>query len=221
MIYYIERFFIMFIHEGNNMTNIVKKIYLIVILSSFFAIDKSIASEPITNITTPFSLLNTAEAWISKGQNAQIAACSFLVFYLCHQYYNHKTRPQDEDLTEEAYNTRWYQIAHGDYSLVEKIKMLISFVDDFYVFGRRSKSLETTTKTKASDGTITVTKDKKTVIKGRGPVNFLYDKVFDGLENTIKSLGALTTLVLIVDRLLNGRFDYLLKPTKADYVIGK
>lgn len=208
----------MFIHERNNMSNIIlKKIYLIAIFSLIFAIDQSTASQAVTTAGARFSLLQTAEQWIQKGYNAKLAAVSFLVLYLSHQYYNHKKRPSDEDISAEGYARRKYEILHGNHSLLDKIKMLISFVDDFYIFGRRGKSIERIIKQKSIDGTITVSKDKETIIKSTGPVSFLYDNVFDGLDTILKSIGVFGTLVLLVERLLAGQIDYLTQPSTAKY----
>ncbi|RTL06643.1 hypothetical protein EKK58_04925 [Candidatus Dependentiae bacterium] len=209
----------MFIHERNNMSVTLKKIYITVILASIFAVERSLGNENTIKSTVKFPLLSMVHQLISHGNNAKIGASFFLVLYLCNQYYNHKTRPKDEDISEEGYNRRWFEIIHGNYSTIKKIQLLISFIDDFYIFGRRAKSVEITTKTKNCDGAEVVTKEKKAVIKGTGPIAFLYDKVFDGLENTLKSIGQIATFVLIVDRLLSSEIDFLLKPTKAEFSI--
>lgn len=204
----------MFIHERNNMNKVFNTLCLSIALLGVLNISNSLASQNVT-IVPSVTILSTAQAWLTTGNNGKIAAISFLVAYLSHQYYKHKTRPQDEDISAEGYKRRKYEILHGDHSLYTKIKLLISFIDDFYVFGRRGKSVEKEITTFAEDGTETMVKDKKTIIKGTGPVTFLYDNIFDGLETILKSIGTVGTLVLLVDRLLAGQLDYLIQPTTA------
>lgn len=201
------------------MNTFFKHIYLLVALVPLVTPQKSIAAEAMAK---PYvSMFAQAAQCISVGPKAwfyaKATAATFLAGYLCHQYYKHKQRPKDEDLFEAGYKRRFYEILYGKHSFISKLKLLVRFIDDFYVFGRRPKTVEITTKVKNSDGSITVTKDKKTIIKGTGPIAFLYENVFDGFEGALKSLGTLFQFLLIVDNLAAGKIDFLINPSSAKY----
>jgi len=193
------------------MKNNVKKVCLLAVLLGSLNISDSIMAK------TRFPMISSACAWAQKDNNAENVLESCIVGFLAHQYYTHKTRPKDEDISTEGFNRRWNEIVHGDLPIFIKMKRLISFIDDFYVFGRKPKSVEIETKTITADGTEVTIKEKKTIIKGTGPITFLYNNVFDKLEDILKSLTTLGTFVLLADGLLGKQFHYLFKPSAITY----
>jgi hypothetical protein len=193
------------------MKNNVKKVCLLAVLLGSLNISDSIIAK------NRFPMISTAYAWAQKDNNAENVFGSFVAGFLAHQYYTHKTRPKDEDISAEGFNRRWNEIVHGDLPIFIKIKRLISFIDDFYVFGRKPKSVEIETKTITADGTEVTIKEKKTIIKGTGPITFLYNNVFDKLEDILKSLTTFGTFVLLADGLLGKQIHFFLKPSVATY----
>jgi hypothetical protein len=189
----------------------VKKLSLLAILLSSLPISDNLTAKG------RFPMLNAAYTWAQKDDNAEYVLESFVVGFVAHQYYMHKTRPKDEDISAEGFTRRWNEIVHGDLPVFTKMKLLVSFIDDFYVFGRRSKSVEQEIKTIADNGQEITIKEKKTVIKGTGPITFLYNNVFDKLEDILKSMGTFGTFFLLVDGLLGKQIHYLAKPSAITY----
>jgi hypothetical protein len=147
-------------------------------------------------------------------------ASASIGLYLCHKYFQKKNRPTDAAISPEAKIARWTEIVQGNHSVYEKLKLLISFIDDFYIFCRNRKVV-VIKKIIKPDGTIKeVITDKKLVTAGKGPIAFLYYNVFDTLEKDVKKFGVLVTTLIALDAILAGNLAHLLV-TGAKIIDGK
>lgn len=161
---------------------------------------------------TAQDVVNSVTEYLNNHRKlAKGVAIASVAIFLARQYYLHKTKPKAERISEEARMIRWQEIL-DEKNTIKKIKLLISYVDDFYIFGTRTKTM-TKKIVKTVDGQKVILEDKE-VIKGTGFVTFLYDNIFDKFEDYWKFNGTFAAVVFTLLALSQGQADSLAAPTK-------
>ncbi|QQR53337.1 hypothetical protein IPH25_00525 [bacterium] len=173
------------------------------------------------NLPVQVFAANPAQEIVSKvtdylrkhSKLAKGAAITSVILFLARQYYFHKTKPKAETISEAARIVRWQEIL-DEKDVIKKIKLLISYVDDFYVFGTRTKTM-TKKIVKMVDGEKVILEDKE-VIKGTGLVTFLYDNIFDKFEDYWKFNGTFAAVVFTLLALSKGEGEAILSPMNGN-----
>ena len=149
------------------------------VTSMFFAINmlsSGLQADPFTEL---YALVKTVIK--ENPRKTQAVAAAILTTFIIRQYYKHKTKPKADTMTAEARVRRWEEIKN-EKNFTTKVKLLLSYVDDFYIFGTRTKIVTKKMTSFLPDGTRVMVEDKE-VVKGNGPITFIYDNILDGFED--------------------------------------
>jgi hypothetical protein len=155
-----------------------------------------------------FPMLNGIAKIVSN--HALKSTCLLLATFAGWQYYMHRKNPAVADISPEAKIRRQNEILQGNHSIYEKLKLIISFINDFYIFGARTKKLVKKKIVQLDTLTKEEFEEKVIVRQGTGPITFLRDNVFDGLDEIIKTVGVLAAAFVVLDATLAGDLAHLL-----------